>query len=152
MTHTGALSSQPASVAVERTADGALVVRVGGDWLLREGVSSAEAVERELGNPPRPQRVTFDASALGAWDTGLLTFLLSLKDPVTAQGIEADRSGLPEGVRQLIALAEAVPEKSDARAEDIEHPLYGAAIALIRCGRERPDGSAWIQLRFPARA
>jgi len=121
MTHTGALSSQPASVAVERTADGALVVRVGGDWLLREGVPSAEAVERELGNPPRPQRVTFDASALGAWDTGLLTFLMSLEDLPTAQGIEADRSGLPEGVRQLIALAKAVPEKSDARAEDIEH-------------------------------
>jgi phospholipid/cholesterol/gamma-HCH transport system permease protein len=34
------------------------------------------------------------------------------------RGVEIDRSGLPEGLRRLLALAEAVPEKEDARTDD----------------------------------
>jgi phospholipid/cholesterol/gamma-HCH transport system permease protein len=119
-THTGILAAQPASLAVERAGDGTLVLRLGGDWLLREGVPSNEAVRRELESPPRPQRLAFDSSALGAWDTGLLTFLTSLRPLLEEHRFEVEREGLPEGVTSLIALAEAVPEKSDARAEGIE--------------------------------
>jgi phospholipid/cholesterol/gamma-HCH transport system permease protein len=120
-THTGIPTARPASLDVERSGDGTLVLRLGGDWLLRGGVPSAEAVEREFVSPPRVQRMTFDSSALGAWDTGLLTFLTSLRPLLEAHGFEVEREGLPEGVRALMALAEAVPEKSDARAEGIEH-------------------------------
>jgi len=119
-THTGILTTRPASLDVERTGDGALLLRLSGDWLLREGVPTGEAVEREFANPPRPQRMAFDSSALGAWDTGLLTFLTSLRPLLEEHRLELEREGLPEGVRSLIALAEAVPEKSDARAEGIE--------------------------------
>ncbi|MEE8193248.1 MAG: ABC transporter permease, partial [Gemmatimonadales bacterium] len=120
MTSTETAHSPPASFTLDH-AEGTLVVRLAGDWRMRRGIPSAEPLELELTGARRPTVVVFDSSGVGEWDTGILVFLVRVKDASSQYGIEVDRSGLPAGVQRLLALAEAVPEKSDARAEDIEH-------------------------------
>ncbi len=120
MTSTETAHSPPAGFALDHT-EGTLVVRLAGDWRMRRGIPSAEPLELELTGARRPQTIGFDSSGVVEWDMGILVFLVRVKDASSQYGIEVDRSGLPPGVQRLLALAEAVPEKSDARAEDIEH-------------------------------
>ena len=120
MTSTDTAHSPPASFDLDH-AEGTLVVRLAGDWRMRRGIPSAEPLELELTGARRPRVVVFDSSGVGKWDMGILVFLVRVKDASSQYGIEVDRSGLLPGVQRLLALAEAVPEKSDARAEDIEH-------------------------------
>ena len=59
--------------------------------------------------------MAFDARQLGDWDSGVLSFLRQVNRVARDRGVDQDRSGLPEGIRKLMDLAEAVPEKKDAR-------------------------------------
>ena len=143
MTSTDTAHSPPASFDLDH-AEGTLVVRLAGDWRMRRGIPSAEPLELELTGARRPRVVVFDSSGVGEWDMGILVFLVRVKDASSQYGIEVDRSGLPPGVQRLLALAEAVPEKSDARAENIEHGV------LERIGETTIDIGASLseQLEF----
>jgi phospholipid/cholesterol/gamma-HCH transport system permease protein len=59
-----------------------------------------------------------------AWDTGLLTFLLQIIEPDKARPIEIDQSGLQEGMRRLMALATAVPERQGAARQDVPTSFF----------------------------
>ena len=118
---------QPPALALNRSADGVLQMRLSGAWQLRADVPSASIVERELTAAP-PRRVTFDTTQLSAWDSGLLTFLTTVSELCTQLKIPTERDGLPSGVRRLLALAEAVPERAGARQETV------AASWLARVG------------------
>ena len=74
-------------------------------------------LEKQLDAAPKPTKLTFDAAELRDWDSGLLTFLLGVSEICHKRKLTADWSPLPEGVRSLIQLAEAVPEKTGARHE-----------------------------------
>ena len=116
-----------ASVDTER-AGATLHLRIGGSWDLEAGIPTLDSVAAELGKGPT-DRVALVDDDLGAWDSSLLTYLVRL-DALCAQSqLEVDRSGLPEGVRRLLALAEAVPERSGARGDAVDEPL------LARIGR-----------------
>src|SRR5882762_8701241 len=99
-----------------RPAPDMLVVCLSGDWTIHASVPSADKVRRQLdaGGPVR--RVVFDAQQLAEWDSALLTFLLQVVGETDRRGIAANRGGLPEGVRRLLALATAVPERRDTGA------------------------------------
>ena len=94
-----------------------LVIRLAGDWHLRHGLPTHEDLEKQLDTAPKPTKLTFDAAELRDWDSGLLTFLLGVSEICHKRKLSADWSPLPEGVRSLIQLAEAVPEKTGARHE-----------------------------------
>ena len=107
----------PNEVSFARADNSTLVVQLAGDWHLRHGLPSTDLVEKQLDTAPKPTRLTFDAAELRDWDSGLLTFLLGVSEICHKRKLTADWSPLPEGVRSLIQLAEAVPEKTGARAE-----------------------------------
>jgi phospholipid/cholesterol/gamma-HCH transport system permease protein len=109
-------SPSQGTVLLERTEDSNLLVRLRGKWQLRRDLPSIGLVDAELRAQPSPARVAFDASGLTGWDSGLVSFLVAIDDLCRARGIEHDRAGLPAGVRRLVELAEAVPEKQGARA------------------------------------
>lgn len=98
------------------TADGTLVVALTGDWRLRHGLPDPGTVEAQITADPQPRAIVLDGGRLETWDTGLLTLLVRLIEVSRARGIEVDQSGLPTGARRLLALAEAVPPREDARA------------------------------------
>jgi phospholipid/cholesterol/gamma-HCH transport system permease protein len=91
-----------------------LVARVGGTWLLGHPCPSALEIERELARGVTA-RLTFDTRELGRWDSALLAFLTQVLRQCREKNIATNLSGLPAGVQRLIALAEAVPERSGAR-------------------------------------
>src|SRR5262245_32920776 len=92
-----------------RGPDGTLRVALGGDWSLARGIPAPGGVIEEIERSPLPSKVVFDTAVLAGWDSGLLTFLVSVLSRCSQLGIEADRQGLPVGVRRLLALATAVP-------------------------------------------
>jgi len=110
-----ARAGQTADISLVHAADGSLHVRLAGDWQLRGQLPSTANVEREIA--ARPPRVTFEADALGTWDSSLVGSLVRILDACRAQQVTADRAGLPTGVQRLLALTEAVPEKKGARRE-----------------------------------
>ena len=62
-----------------------------------------------------PKRVLFDSSPITNWDSSLISFLTRSSEVCRTHGIELDRGGLQDGLRHLVELAEAVPEKKGAR-------------------------------------
>jgi len=116
-----------AQLSLARGPDGGLVLQLTGPWLLRTPRPSAEQVEAEL-DPARVRTLAFDARELAGWDTALVAFLARVLRTCAERGIAAERSGLPEGVRRLLALAEAVPERSGARGAGTPLPSWLARL------------------------
>ncbi|MBS3917079.1 MAG: ABC transporter permease [Sulfuritalea sp.] len=108
-------------LATHRVDEDCLLVVLSGRWCLDQALPSRELVERELSAVVR--RLTFDATALGAWDSGLLTFLAGVLKRCSALGIEVDQDGLPRGIRRLLAMAFAVHETDVARRSGREANL-----------------------------
>jgi phospholipid/cholesterol/gamma-HCH transport system permease protein len=96
---------------VTRAADGALVVRLRGAWTLETGLPPLAEVERALMATPRPTRVGFDVDELGRWDSSLIGFVIGVAELARERKVPVDVATLPDGVRRLVALVEAVPER-----------------------------------------
>ncbi|MGH7539424.1 MAG: ABC transporter permease, partial [Gemmatimonadota bacterium] len=95
------------------------------------------------GGPPR--RVSFDTDALAGWDSTLLAFLRDVLERCDEHGVEVDRSGLPGGVRRLLDLAEAVPEREDAGRERPSPPIVDRIGRItIETGRSAAEGVEFI--------
>ena len=101
-------------ISFERSSDATLVIHLGGSWHLQRDLPSPSAVQREI-EAAASRRATFDAAQLGAWDSSLLTFLINVSEVCRQHQVALERDGLPSGVRRLLTLAEAVPERAGAR-------------------------------------
>jgi len=98
------------------------VLSLEGDWLARSGLPGIEAVEKEL-KDGSVKTLEFESAKLGRWDSGLLAFLMSLAELCERLKVQFKSDSLPEGVRKLIRLSEAVPEKEDARRQETKGSL-----------------------------
>ncbi|HVT58203.1 MAG TPA: ABC transporter permease [Thermoanaerobaculia bacterium] len=124
---------------LKESAPGVLVTTLGGVWHLRGWRPEAGEVGAEVGRVGA-RRLGFDSSELGAWDSSLLIFVLEVTEICARQGVVVDRAGLPAGVRHLLALAEAVPEKMDAPvAVAPSSVLRRVGEAALRAAREGGD-------------
>ena len=110
-------------VSFQRGNDTTLLIRLSGVWRLRGGMTSDITVQQELERSPQPGRVAFEVQNLTHWDSSILTFLTNVSELCRQHGINMDRAGLPAGIRRLLELAEAVPEKKGARKEVVEAPF-----------------------------
>ena len=97
---------------------------------MRGGISSAALVKRELESAPSMRQIGFKARALTSWDSSVLAFLVEGSELCRSRGIAMDRTGLPSGLRTLLDLAEAVPEKKGVRKETVETPFLNASATL----------------------
>jgi phospholipid/cholesterol/gamma-HCH transport system permease protein len=102
-------------IAVSRSGDGTLVVRLAGAWTLDTGVPPLGDVEKAFGASPKPKKVAFDLADLGPWDSGLMSFVIRVGELAAERKIPLDEATLPEGLRRLLALAARVPGQKDAR-------------------------------------
>ncbi|MDH3207977.1 MAG: ABC transporter permease [Gemmatimonadota bacterium] len=116
--------------------DGTVVVRLAGSWKLESGLPSLVDLERELDSADGA-RVAFDTSDLGTWDSSVLAFLAGASKLARERGIEVDPTGLPEGLRRLLALAEAVPEKEGVRAEKEDDDEFVERVGEVAIETER---------------
>ena len=105
----------PGELLLSQPSEDTLTLVLSGRWNLGEALPSAEEVRQKVESAPHIRQIAFDTEKLSDWDTGLLTFLTRLRKFCSGSQITLDSSGLPDGARQLLALAAAVPEKKDAR-------------------------------------
>jgi phospholipid/cholesterol/gamma-HCH transport system permease protein len=104
-----------AALTCNDTTDNSLAISLSGDWLLGNALPNVDSVLERLSATPGPSAVRFEADALGEWDTGLVAALVAIRRSAETNGVPLDDSGLPDGARQLVALAFAVKEREGAR-------------------------------------
>lgn len=97
--------------------DGSLTLELRGDWLLSHDRPRPAELDALLDQAAEKAQLRFDTTALGEWDSGLLTTLIYLQQQARERGLQMDRSALPEGVRKLLQLALEVPEREGARRD-----------------------------------
>lgn len=139
--------SQPESAALrfESPAEDTLRVVLSGLWKLGHDLPLAEEIQKQIESDPKVQRIRFDADDLTGWDSGLLTFLIKIKNACSGHKIILDSDGLPEGVKRLLALASAVPEKKDTgRAHAGEPFLSRIGSQVIEALRSTGEMVAFI--------
>src|SRR5262249_25778301 len=105
----------PGELRCERRAGDTLLVRLVGHWTIRAGAPVVTEMYQQLDASPPVRRLAFEAQELTAWDSRLLTLLREVLEASTHRQIVVDQQGLPDGIRRLLALAAAVPEREGAR-------------------------------------
>jgi phospholipid/cholesterol/gamma-HCH transport system permease protein len=105
----------PCEMTFRQPTDDTLLVRLAGSWKIQEGIPAVVEVQQHLDTTPGVRQLAFETRDMTAWDSGLLTFLRQVMVQSTHRQVVVDQSGLPEGVRRLLALAVAVPEREGAR-------------------------------------
>src|SRR5262249_49185915 len=108
-------STAPVTATLATRRDGeTLVVQLAGQWRLRAGLPSTAPVDQAPAPPRPPRSVALDTTGLTSWDSSGLAVLDRIATVSKARQIAIQPEGLPEGLQRLLALATAVPEKSDA--------------------------------------
>ena len=119
----GAAQAQDiAKVSLQRDGD-QLVVGLAGTWQISAHLPGTTAVEAALESPPAPTGIEFDSAGIEGWDSSVLTFLMGVEDAADERSIPVDHAGLPDGVRRLVELARAVPERGTRTEEPKGSPL-----------------------------
>jgi phospholipid/cholesterol/gamma-HCH transport system permease protein len=145
---------KPATAGLSMTTPAAdtLLIKLSGGWKITEPIPSASDVENSLESAKGIRRISFDTKNLGGWDSGLLTFLIKIFEACSKAKIEVDKDGLPEGIRKLIKLATAVPERKGARKEAKKEAFLsmvgGEAVAFNRSLLEILDFLGEASLAF----
>ncbi len=109
-----------------------LLVVLSGVWKIGRELPSADEVLNRI-ETASVRRIAFEAREITEWDSILLTFLLRVQAYSARKGIHLLDEGLPGGVRRLLALALAVPERTGARKESRREPF------LLRVGQQALD-------------
>lgn len=111
-----------------KSGEGSLVVCLAGNWSLALPLPSAGSVRERLEEPPAVSHISFDTDGLSGWDTGLLAFACDVARIAGELRVELKPEGLPRGVRRLMALAVAGPDKeNDGKDHGRENPAGGSA-------------------------
>ena len=103
-----AAAIQPGALSLSPQSGECVLLSLSGRWCLDQDLPSPAGVF-EAREAQGARTLTFEAGGVTDWDSGLLTFLRVLTREAAQRQVEADRSGLPEGVRRLLDLADAVP-------------------------------------------
>lgn len=133
------------AVRIEPLDGGVLAVECAGDWTVRRGMPSIDEVAGRLEGEGRPSRVAVRAAGLGRWDSALVSYVAGLETLCRARTIAFDKEDLPPGVRRLVDLALAVPEKAGTRRGEVRKPaLVRVGEATLGIGKGAQDTVAFI--------
>jgi phospholipid/cholesterol/gamma-HCH transport system permease protein len=127
--------STVASSEIRPAADGGFCVCLSGDWRLSGRLPEPDPVLQRLA-ADAAAGLSFDSAGLGAWDSGLISYLVKIVDAARAHQWRVSPEGLPDGVRGLIKLAFAVEERAGARRQTARESF------LTRLGKSALD---WVE-------
>lgn len=131
-----AASDRPFAVLRSGDEPGGSVVDLGGCWRMQGEHPETEPLLAEIAKETALRHIVFDTHRLTHWDASLLAFLLKLKGLAEQRSVAVNGDGLPEGVRNLLRLAAAVPEKAGGKEQEAIHFLARVGSAALRglCG------------------
>lgn len=101
------------NLAAERKGPDVLLVRLSGNWRQMSTTPNLEAVRQVLSAGQPVKALEFDTAGLSGWDSRFVTFIGQCAKLGRGLHIEIRDDGLPEGVRHLLRLAHAAPERTD---------------------------------------
>ncbi len=116
-------SSEPCEIYYDQTGDDTLVLGLKGRWIIGATIPAADAVHQQIDSQQSIRKIAFDTAQLNDWDSTLLTFLIKVVNQTQRNKIEIDDGGLPQGVKSLLHLASAVPERKGARKKAVREPF-----------------------------
>ena len=119
------------------------MLELAGPWQSQHGLAEPTSALDEL-RSRAVRHVAFDAAGVTAWDSGLVTFVLKVLREAANLGIDADRTGLPDGVQRLVALAEAVPERQTGRSDARPPWLARIGVSTIATAKAFSAGLAFL--------
>ncbi len=112
-----------------------MLLHLAGHWTVADPVPGLGDLTVALA-ARRPRRLSFDTTSLMAWDSRLLAFVSQLLAWCAANGITAEPSGLPAGVRRLLTLAAAVPAHPPETAAPSHLPFVArVGVQTLAAGR-----------------
>jgi len=94
-----------------------LLIRLAGSWKIGVQLPASDEACRQIQSAKGIQRVVFETDRITGWDSSLVTFLMDIHQCCSANNIVLENDGLPNGVKKLVELATAVPERKGARKE-----------------------------------
>ena len=93
-----------------------LTIRFSGDWVAGNALPTpAELIARA--EAAGQAQLALDGQGLGRWDTLFVALIYRVAGAARRADMALDTSALPAGVRQLVQLATAVPERHDTRKD-----------------------------------
>jgi phospholipid/cholesterol/gamma-HCH transport system permease protein len=82
-----------------------------------------ESVRHEITRPDnKGKKLEFDTAGMTDWGSRFVTLAANCHELCGKNGVTFVADSLPEGVRRLIKLSQAVPEKTDARRKSAKSP------------------------------
>ena len=141
--------AEPCELSFDRPADDTLLVRLKGSWTIEQKLPDIGEVQSQVKSDAGVKQIAFDTRELTGWDSGLLSFLIKIINQHANGNIAVQKEGLPEGVRKLIDLAFAVPERKGARKEAVREPLLARiGASTISAGQASIDTLNFIGEAF----
>jgi phospholipid/cholesterol/gamma-HCH transport system permease protein len=114
---------EPISLDFSRNDSDTLLISLAGDWKRENRLPAESEVEKQLEMVPRVKRILFKTENLTDWDSVLLTFLIRVRTLASSNNITVEEDALPDGVRRLLSLAFAVPERKWGKEELARIPI-----------------------------
>lgn len=94
------------AIEYSRDQEGALLVRVSGDWRMQGGgLPDTAKLHDNMRSEGGKGVLLFDLGQVGAWDTSLVATLYRLMETARHQNMECMWQGAPEGVANLLKMA-----------------------------------------------
>lgn len=106
-----------------RPTEDTMLINLAGEWKLANKLPLIDEVREQISKDSKIHRVAFDTRELKGWDSGLLIFYKKIVDTCVQNNIQVEQDGLPDGVRRLLQLAAAVPERKEVRRVKAQVPF-----------------------------
>jgi len=117
------MTTEKAEISFNHPSEDTLLIHLKGIWKISARLPSDNEVYPYLKPPASVQRITFETNGITGWDSNLIVFLIKIHNYCSKNNIVLENEGLPHGVKKLIALATAVPERKGARKETRREPF-----------------------------
>ncbi|HEY3912947.1 MAG TPA: ABC transporter permease [Verrucomicrobiae bacterium] len=108
---------------VEMRAPATLLIKLSGNPGEDHNPLSIGAVRDALDQATGVKLLSFESIGVTAWDSRFVAFIRKCADLCRKRNLEFRDDGLPQGVRRLLRLAQAVPERTDAPPPAMKAPL-----------------------------
>jgi phospholipid/cholesterol/gamma-HCH transport system permease protein len=133
-----------ASVTVEQPSPDVLLVRLSGNFREQAQAPKLSIVGDALAQSQSAKSMSFNSAALTGWDSRLVSFVRKCGELCQTRNIEFREDTLPLGIRRLLRLSNAVPERKEMRHEAVKRNF------LTRLGQHLLNAreEMWDMLRF----
>jgi phospholipid/cholesterol/gamma-HCH transport system permease protein len=102
-------------LVVEMQEPGTLLIKLSGSASGNNNPPSIGVVRDALDQAAGVRLLSFESMGVTAWDSRFVAFIRKCAELCRKRNVELQDNGLPQGVRRLLRLAQAVPERTDAR-------------------------------------